>query len=131
MIAYFLVSCSVLIASCFVFRSWLVLNPLSLAPAILILVSLFQALIFRYYANAEKDELSADNTAYSMNDLDFDAYRKGMKWHSVCKAVIIPPLILFAIFFSAPVKVIGSILLYVLSYFPVKLLVRLEQKKEK
>ena len=101
----------------------------SLVPAILILVSVLQALIFRSYAYGHEDPLSADHTAYSPNEIDKESYRLGMKWHYRCKLAIIPVLILFIIFFPPLYKVIVSVSVYAVSYLPVKLFVRLEKKK--
>lgn len=105
-------------------------NWFSMVPVILILVSFLQAMIFRSYGNGE-DDLTTNNTAYSFIETDKEAYRLGMKWHSICKLVVILPLFLLVIYFPSLHKVILSILLYGLSYIPAKFMVKREQRKEK
>ena len=90
-------------------------NWFSMVPVILILVSFLQAMIFRSYSSGE-DDLTTNNTAYSFIETDEKAYRSGMKWHSICKLVVILPLFLLVIYFPSLHKVILSILLYGLSY---------------
>ena len=125
----FIASASMACASFFVFSGTVNLGVWSLVPAILILVSVLQALIFRSYANGHEDPLSADHTAYSQNEIDKESYQLGMKWHYRCKLAIIPVLILFIIFFPPLYKVIVSVAVYAVSYLPVKLFVRLEKNK--
>ena len=80
-------------------------NWFSMVPVILILVSFLQAMIFRSYSSGE-DDLTTNNTAYSFIETDEKAYRSGMKWHSICKLVVILPLFLLVIYFPSLHKVI-------------------------
>lgn len=130
MVVYFIVTIVGICASFFLFFDSIVLNWMSLVPTILVLVSLLQAMIFKSYANGDEKDLPTNNTAYSFIEIDKNAYRLGMKWHYMCKMIIIPPLLLFVIHFSSVYKVILSILIYVLSYIPVKFLVKLDQNKK-
>ena len=120
MVVYFIVTMLVICASFFLFFNSVVINWASLIPVILVLISFLQAMIFKSYAKGNEEDLSADNTAYSI----------GMKWHYVCKMIVIPLLLLFVIYFSSVYKVILPILIYALSYMPVKFLVKAEQNKK-
>ena len=130
MAVYFIVSILVICVSFFAFFENVVINGLSLLPIILVLISFLQAMIFKSYACGDEEDLPTNNTAYSFIETDKKAYRSGMKWHYVCKMAVIPPLLLFVVHFSSIYKVILSILIYVLSYIPVKFLVKLEQNKK-
>ena len=129
MIVYFIVSALMIGVSVIVFWEHLVIGGFSLVPVALILVSLLQAMIFRSYVNEKDENLDINNTVYTLHEVDRAAYRLGMKWHYICKMVIIPPLVLLTVHFSSLYKFIFSILLYLFSYLPVKFLVRWEQKK--
>ena len=131
MIVYLMVSILVICVSLFPFFEKVVVNWMSLLPVMLVLLSFVQAMIFKSYANADGEDLATDNTAYSFSETDKTAYRSGMKWHYICKMVAIPLLLLFAIYFSSPYKIILPILIYALSYMPVKFLVKIEQSKKK
>ncbi len=131
MVVYFIISILVICFSVLVFFENIVINGLSLLPIILALISFLQAMIFKSYAGGgDEEDLPTDNTAYSFIEIDKKSYRSGMKWHYICKMVVIPLLLLFVVYFSAVYKVILSILIYVLSYIPVKFLVKLEQSKK-
>lgn len=130
MVVYFIISILVICFSGLVFFENIVINGLSLLPIILALISFLQAMIFKSYASGDEEDLPTDNTAYSFIEIDKKSYRSGMKWHYVCKMAVIPLLLLFVVYFSAVYKVILSILIYVLSYIPVKLLVKLERNKK-
>lgn len=129
MVVYFIISILVICFSVLVFFENIVINGLSLLPIILALISFLQAMIFKSYAGDEED-LPTNNTAYSFIEIDKKSYRSGMKWHYICKMVVIPLLLLSVVYFSAVYKVILSILIYVLSYIPAKFLVKLEQSKK-
>lgn len=87
-------------------------------------------MIFKSYAGGDEEDLPTNNTAYSFIEIDKKSYRLGVKWHYICKMVVIPFLLLFVVYFSAVYKVILSILIYVLSYIPTKFLVKIEQNKK-
>lgn len=130
MIVYLIVTMLVICASFFLFFNSVVINWASLIPVILVLISFLQAMIFKSYAKGNEEDLSADNTAYSFVEIDKKAYYIGMKWHYVCKMIVIPLLLLFVIYFPSVYKVILPILIYALSYMPVKFLVKAEQNKK-
>ena len=130
MVVYLLISILVICVSFFVFFESVVINGLSLIPISLLLVSFLQAMIFKSCANGDEEDLSINDTAYSFFDINRKSYQLGMKWHYVCKMSVIPLLFLLAIYFPSIYKVILSILIYVLSYMPVKFLVKLEQNKK-
>ena len=130
MTIYFVVSLLGLLISVFLLWSYVNIHVLSFAPIVLIFVSLLQISIFRSYAKPDA-ELPTDSTSYTTREVDKVAYRIGMKYHSLCKMAILPPLCALIFYGSGILKITLAVVLYLLSFLPVKFLVRWEQKKGK
>ena len=130
MLIYFIISIVSIIISFFAFMDSIIINEFSLCPAVLIGVSFLQAMIFKSNAFNDDDGLLTNTTAYSIREprVDIDAYRKNMKYHYICKMVIIPVLLLFVIHFNSILKIVASISMYLLSFMPVKILARIDKK---
>ena len=128
MTVYFAVSLLGLVISLFPFWSYVNIHTLSLAPIVLMFVSLLQISMFRSYAKPDA-ELPTDSTSYTTREVDKVAYRIAMKYHSLCKLVILPPLCALVFYGNGIFKISVSVALYLLSFLPVKFLVRWEQKK--
>ena len=130
MAIYLGVSLGALLISLFPLWSYVNLHVLSLAPLVLIFVSLLQISVFRSYAKPDA-ELPFDNTMYSSREVDKVAYRIGMKYHFLCKMAILPPLCAFIFYGSGILKIVLAVAVYLLSFLPVKFFVRWEQKRGK
>ena len=130
MTIYLFVSFGTIFVSMFPLWNYVNIHVLSLAPLVLMLVSLLQISVFRSYAKPDS-ELPTDSTSYSAREVDREAYRIGMKYHSLCKMAILPLLCALIFYGSGLLKIVLAAVLYLLSFLPVKFLVRLEQKKGK
>ena len=128
MTIYFLVSFGAIVCSLIPFWSLINIHALSFAPLVLIFVSLLQISIFRSYAKPDA-ELPTDSTSYTTREVDKVAYRIGMKYHALCKMAILPPLCALIFYGNGIFKITVSVALYLLSFLPVKFLVRWEQKR--
>lgn len=131
MTVYLCISFVAIVLSLFPFWSYVNIHVLSFAPIVLIFVSLLQISVFRSYAKPDAELWRTDNTMYSSREVDQEAYCIGMKYHSICKLVILPPLCALIFYGNGIFKISVSAVLYLLSFLPVKFLVRWEQKKEK
>ena len=130
MAAYISISLGAILLSLFPFWSYVSIQVLSLAPLVLIFVSILQISIFRFYAKPDA-ELPPDNTSYSSREIDKEAYRIGMKYHSLCKMAILPLLCALIFYGSGILKILLAVAVYLLSFLPVKFFVRWEKKKGK
>ncbi|MBO5938537.1 MAG: hypothetical protein J6Q82_03450 [Clostridia bacterium] len=129
MTVYLCVSLGAIVCSLIPFWSLINIHALSLAPIVLIFVSLLQISIFRSYAKPDA-ELPTDSTSYTTREVDKVAYRIGMKYHSLCKLAILPPLCALIVYGSGILKIALAVAFYLLSFLPVKIFVRWEQKKK-
>lgn len=127
MAIYLWVSFGAILASLFPLWNHVNIHALSIAPIVLMLVSLLQISVFRSYA---KPDTTIDNTMYSSREVDQEAYRIGMKYHSLCKLIILPLFFALIFYGSGILKIALAAAVYLLSFLPVKILVRREQKKE-
>ncbi len=128
MAVYLCISLVAIVCSLVPFGEYVHIQSLSLAPIVLIFVSLLQISIFRSYAKPDA-ELPTDSTSYTTREVDKVAYRIGMKYHALCKMAILPPLCALIFYGNGIFKITVSVALYLLSFLPVKFLVRWEQKR--
>ena len=131
MAIYLGVSFGALLISLFLLWSYVKIHVLSLAPLVLIFVSLLQISVFRSYAKPDTELWTTDNTMYSSREVDQEAYRIGMKYHSLCKLSILPLLCALIFYGSGILKILLAVAVYLLSFLPVKFFVRWEKKREK
>jgi hypothetical protein len=131
MAIYLGVSFGALLISLFLLWSYVNIHVLSLAPLVLIFVSLLQISVFRSYAKPDTELWTTDNTMYSSREVDQEAYRIGMKYHSLCKLSILPLLCALIFYGSGILKILLAVAVYLLSFLPVKFFVRWEKKREK
>ncbi len=122
MTIYLIISLLAVVISVFVFFESLTISALSIVPTVIIVLSALQAAIFNSSANKENDR--TDNTAFSANEIDCKAVKLGMKYHALCKLAIIPLLFIFVLYFGTAVKIAIPIIIYILSFLPVRLLVK-------
>ncbi len=116
-----------IIASAFVFFEHIVISSASIAPLVLIGLSIFQAVLFKLQENEKWDH--TNNTAYSTGEVDVDATKLSMKYHALTKIAIIPLLCVFVIYFNTAIKIVVPIAIYLLSFFFVRLLVKFSKNK--
>lgn len=125
MSVYYIVSLLGLFLSALLFREQIIISGVSLFPIIIALISVIQSIIFKSNINCD----SNDNTAFSLREIDYESYRVSIKWHYLCKSIIVPILMVFVIFFNNVLKIIMPVSIYFISYLPIRLLVKLGHKK--
>ncbi len=122
MTVYLIVSLLAIALSAFIFFESLTISAFSLVPIAIIVLSVFQAVIFNSSANEENGR--TDNTAFSTHEIDHKAAKLGMKYHALCKLAIIPLLFIFILYFGTALKLALPLIIYILSYLPVRPLVK-------
>jgi len=131
MAIYLGISFGALLISLLFLWNYVNIHVLSLAPLVLIFVSLLQISVFRSYAKPDAELWRTDNTMYSSREVDQEAYRIGMKYHSLCKMAILPLLCALIFYGSGILKILLAVAVYLLSFLPMKFFVRWEKKKGK
>ncbi len=126
MTLYYILSFAALIASLPFAREQLCISGGSVIPLSLIAVSILQALLFK---SAEHEQSDLQGLNYSREEIDRAALRLGMKYHALTKLIVIPPLCVFIVYFDSVWKGLASVGLYLLSYLPVRFLVRAFRKE--
>ncbi len=122
MTIYLITSLLATVISAFIFFESLTISAFSLVPIVIIALSAFQAVIFN--SSAKEENNRTDNTAFSTHEIDHKAAKLGMKYHALCKLAIIPLLFIFVIYFDTAWKLFLPLFIYILSYLPVRLLVK-------
>ena len=122
---YYIISFFSLFLSTLFFWKQIIVSGASLFPIIIALISIIQSVIFKSYWNSDNSE----NTAFSLREIDDESYKASMKWHYICKSIIIPTFMVFVIFFNNTIKIVIPISIYFMSYLPVRLLVKFDHKK--
>ncbi len=127
MTIYLIVSILAIIVSVFIFFDSIIISSGSICPIVLIGLSILQAIIFKSEYNEPKDHTNATN--YSTREMDYEVLRLSMKYHTLTKIAIIPLLCVFIIYFNTVIKIAVPICIYLLSFFPVPLLVKYSKKR--
>lgn len=130
MVLYYILSFLVIFISLFVFHNHIIIGSGSWVAIILVLVSILQSFVFKSFTKNEEVHL-VNNTAFSLYEMDLKLYQIGMKWHYRFKLIIVPILCIFILYFEDLWKILLSIIIYILSYIPVRLIVKIENNHEK
>lgn len=118
MVVYNIILICLIFLSLFFSKVNIVINAASMVSVALILVTVLQVAIFKYYINDDKES----NTAYTAREIDHDMYKRSLIWHYRCKLAVFP-IYFFTVFYLDSVwKIILPIMMYVCSYFPVRFL---------
>ncbi len=124
MTIYLIISLLSLAASVLLLIEHVTINAASAVPLALAALSLLQALIFKSAADADD---RADNTAYSLHEIDRTASGLAVRYHMLAKLAVIPLLCVFILYFGSIAKIAAPIAIYILSFLPAPLLVRLKK----
>ncbi len=128
MVIYLIVSLiAIAISVCFFF-DYLVITSASILPLGLSALSVLQAVVFLLLSHEPSDH--TNETSYSMLETDHKTEKSGLKYHALTKLAIIPLLCIFIIYFSTAWKIAVPLCVYFLSFVPVRLLVKMAQKKK-
>ncbi len=124
MTIYLIISILATIASVFIFFENIIVSSGSVCPLFLIGLSILQAVIFK----SEKRD-HTNETNYSIQELDYESINLSMQYHALTKIAIIPLLCVFIIYFDTAYKIAVSMGIYLLSFLPVRLLVKFRKKR--
>ncbi len=126
----FLAELLILVLSLNFFSDYIIVDSFSTAPLMVIGLAVFQAVQLNAYSKPDNDEMRI-NWWPQDKSIDEELTKSAMKWQSRCRVAIIPIVLAFVFFLSGGWKCILSVFFLIASHFPVRLLVRMEQKNLK
>jgi hypothetical protein len=123
-----IVSHLAIFGSLFLFWRSLSLSPLSLVPLALMGLSLLQMLLFKEQGETDT---RLDTTAYSLHEDGLTAHDHArlMQLHRDARAIVLPLLAVFCLYFGAIVKVVAPLAIYALSFVAVRVVFLWQNKR--